>query len=185
VAHGLLSRPTDDVDLFTNADGGVRAATKLLQDAFRAAGYDIALVDDPTDLADLFEGFDDTFVEFDIQRDDRLVRMSIAQLDRRHAPVTLDVGPVMHLDDLMGSKMCALATRAQVRDYVDVAAALDRYTRTRLLELALARDPSLTDEDFAAASRLDSIPDAVFSRYDLTTPDVARLRERFGDWPRR
>jgi hypothetical protein len=181
----LLRRPTDDIDLFTNAEGGVREATLVMLDVFETAGYDIEPVDDGTELGDLFEGFDDAFVEFDIWREDRAVRMSLARMDRAHAPVGLEVGPVMHLDDLMGAKMCALGTRAEVRDYVDVAAALDRYPRERLVALARARDPGLGAADFAAAAaRLDSIPDDVFGRYDLTVDDVADLRRRFAEWPR-
>jgi hypothetical protein len=185
VAHGVLRRPTDDIDLFTDAEGGVRDATLVMLDVFETAGYEIEPVDDGTELGDLFEGFDDAFVEFDIWRDDRAVRMSLARMDRAHAPVGLEVGPVMHLDDLMGAKMCALGTRAEVRDYVDVAAALDRYPRERLVALARTRDPGLDAADFAAAAtRLDAIPDDVFGRYDLTPDDIATLRRRFAGWPR-
>jgi hypothetical protein len=91
----------------------------------------------------------------------------------------------MHLDDLMGSKMCALGARAEIRDFIDVAAALPRYSLKRLRELAAARDPGLTGDDFtAAASRLDTIPDEIFHRYGLTPADVDELRRRFADWPR-
>jgi hypothetical protein len=185
VAHGLLRRPTDDIDLFTDAEGGVRDATVVMLDVFESAGYEIEAVDDGAEVVDLFEGFDDAFVEFDVWRDDRAVRMSLARMDRRHAPVALGIGPVMHLDDLVGAKMCALGTRAEVRDYVDVSAALDRYPRERLVALARSRDPELGAADFAsAAARLDSIPDDVFHRYDLTADDIATLRQRFAEWPR-
>jgi hypothetical protein len=41
----------------------------------------------------------------------------------------LDIGPVLHLDDVIGSKVAAMAVRAEPRDFVDVAAALDRCSR--------------------------------------------------------
>jgi hypothetical protein len=97
----------------------------------------------------------------------------------------MSVGPVMHLDDLVGSKVCALATRAEIRDYIDVAAALRRYRRPDVVALARDKDPSLTDEDFnAAARRLDQLPDEPFIHYGLSTVDIERLRSTFGDWPR-
>jgi Nucleotidyl transferase AbiEii toxin, Type IV TA system len=173
----LLRRPTEDIDLFTDVDDGVRTMTKRLPEEFSAAGFRIDVVGEPSGLVDLFEGFDDAFVEFDVWRDDRIVRLSLSRLDRRHAPLILDIGPVMHMDDLMGAKTCALATRAEVRDYIDVAAALGRYTREQLLALALAQDRGLGGDDFAAAMRrLDAMPDDVFAVYRLDAAGIATLR---------
>jgi hypothetical protein len=58
---------------------------------------------------------DDAFVEIVVHDGAEEVRMSLAQLGRACTPVVMSVGPVMHLDDLVGSKVCALATRAQIR----------------------------------------------------------------------
>ena len=91
----------------------------------------------------------------------------------------------MHMDDLIASKMCALAARAEIRDFIDIAAALAPYPRERLIELAVTRDSGLGDADFAAAMRrLDSVPDGIFHRYGLTRTDIAELRGRFASWPR-
>jgi predicted nucleotidyltransferase component of viral defense system len=97
----------------------------------------------------------------------------------------MDVGPVMHLDDLVASKVAALVNRREVRDYIDVAAALERYPLERVLELARALDESLDDEEVADAGRyLDRLDDARFAWYGLGDADVARLRERLAGWPR-
>jgi hypothetical protein len=37
----------------------------------------------------------------------------------------MDVGPAMHLDDLVATKVAALVSRREVRDYIDVAAEPD------------------------------------------------------------
>jgi hypothetical protein len=95
IAHGLIHRPTQDVDLFTNVDGGVRAATGAVSTAFIDAGYLIEIADNDAGIDDLFEGFDDAFVEFDVAKGEHTVRMSLAQLDRENTPVALTVGPVM------------------------------------------------------------------------------------------
>jgi hypothetical protein len=112
--------------------------------------------------------------------------LQMSYFDRGHKPVIMDIGPVLDLDDVVGGKVCALASRAVERDYVDTAAALGRgYSVEQLIGLARALDPGLTAEDFAeAGSRLDHLDDEAFSRYRLSRADVARIRERFAAWPR-
>jgi len=79
----------------------------------------------------------------------------------------------------------AMATRAEPRDYVDVAAALDRYDRTRLVDLAMAADPALTEEELAESmQRLDRLDDDAFSFYGRTPEQIRDLRERLAPWPR-
>jgi hypothetical protein len=182
VAHRVVYRQTEDVDLFTDTEGGVRSATSVVLTALHDAGL-TAWVEDDGD--DLFDGMDDAFVEIVARDGDEEVRLSLAQMPRTHLPVVMSVGPVMHLDDLVGSKVCALATRGEIRDYVDVAAALGRYQRAEVVALAHEKDPSLSDEDFSAAvRRLDKVPDEPFLRYGMSVAGVARLRSTFGDWPR-
>jgi hypothetical protein len=97
----------------------------------------------------------------------------------------MDIGPVLDLQDVAGGKVCALASRAYERDYVDTAAALGRYSIEQLTGFARRLDPGLTDQDFAdAGRRLDQLPDRMFARYGLGPQDVTRLRERFAAWPR-
>jgi hypothetical protein len=186
VAHGLVYRPTEDVDLFTDVDGAVRTATELVRIALVDAGLsaDRAVQDD--DLADLFYGMDDAFEEIDVRDGEDSVRISLGRLPRQRVPIVMDVGPVLHLDDLLGSKICALATRAQVRDFVDVAAALARgYDQERLLLVGREHDPTLLEEDFVEAmGRLDALPDLAFAQYGLGSAAVAELRSHFADWAR-
>lgn len=93
---------------------------------------------------------------------------------------------MLHLDDLLGSKVCALGTRAMARDFIDIAAALGRgYDRTRLMAMAHEHDPELAEDDLQfAMQRLDRMPDALFTPYGLDTLAVGELRGRFADWPR-
>ena len=37
----------------------------------------------------------------------------------------MEVGPVLALEDVAGGKVCALASRVEVRDYADTARMLD------------------------------------------------------------
>jgi hypothetical protein len=115
----------------------------------------------------------------------RQMTVQLAYFDRDREPVTMDIGPVLDLQDVAGGKVCALASRAYERDYVDTAAALGRYSIEQLTGFARRLDPGLTDQDFAdAGRRLDQLPDRMFARYGLGPQDVTRLRERFAAWPR-
>lgn len=115
--------------------------------------------------------------------------LQLAYFDRAREPVVTDVGPVLDLEDVVGGKVCALTSRAYERDYLDTAAALERYSPAELIALAQRLDPGREGRDFAeAAQRLDQMPDRVFTAFGLTEQDVARLRERFaapGRWSRR
>jgi hypothetical protein len=96
----------------------------------------------------------------------------------------MDIGPVLHLDDLLGSKVAAMATRGEPRDYADVAAALATYDREHLTALAHRADPDLTGEELAEAMlALDSLGDEVLGR-DFSTEQVRDIREAFAAWPR-
>jgi len=138
-----------------------------------------------TELGEVFYDFDNDMVEFDVRRGDQVVQVQLVRFDRGHRPVVLDIGPVLHLDDVIGTKVAALAARAQPRDFADVAAAMDRYTPDQLLELGRRCDPALTDEEFRdAMRRLDRLDDSVFALYSLTPAQISDLRARFADWPR-
>jgi hypothetical protein len=56
------------------------------------------------------------------------------------------IGPVLHPDDAVANKVCALFGRAEVRDYVDVDAvvASGRYAKEELLDLAADHDRAST-----------------------------------------
>jgi Nucleotidyl transferase AbiEii toxin, Type IV TA system len=187
IAHGLITRPTMDVDLFTNEETGVEAAAGSVEAALREAGFGADREDKVAELSDMFEGADEGLAEWTVTaHDGQQMMLQMAYFDRTAQPVTMDVGPVLSLEDVVGGKVCALASRAVERDYVDTAAALGRgYSVEQLIGLARALDPGLTAEDFAeAGSRLDHLDDEAFSRYRLSRQDVAQIRERFAAWPR-
>jgi hypothetical protein len=97
----------------------------------------------------------------------------------------MEIGPVIHLDDVAGGKVEALFTRAEVRDFIDIDALLTtgRFTRERLLDLAASRDLGFDRMVFAQMlSALDLYPDSEFLAYGLTEPEVHGLRSRFHDW---
>jgi len=186
IAHGIIDRPTEDVDLFSDQEAGVAAAAQAVQDALREAGFQAERRDRTDGLGDVFEGMGEGLAEWLVTAPGgRQTVLQMAHFGRSRGPVTMDVGPVLDLEDLAGWKVCALASRVEPRDYVDTAAALHHYSVAELIRLAKRLDPGLEDRDFADAGRqLDRMPDGVFARYGLGPRHVAVLRDQFAAWPR-
>jgi hypothetical protein len=106
---------------------------------------------------------------------------------RAHEPVQLDIGPVLHADDAVANKVCALFGRALPRDFLDVDAAImsGRYTREQLLELAADADGGFDRLLFAdALGALTQITDTAFAEYRADPDTVADMRHRFAQWRR-
>jgi hypothetical protein len=186
IAHGIIDRPTDDVDLFSDQETAVTAAAEAVEAALRQAGFQAERRDQAGGLEELFYGMGEGLAEWIITAPGgQQTMLQMAYFDRTRGPVTMDVGPVLDLEDLAGSKVCALASRVEPRDYIDTAAALRRYNVEQLISFARRLDPGLEDRDFAdAGTQLDRMPDGVFTRYGLSPADVARLRGQFAAWPR-
>lgn len=185
IAHGIGARPTEDIDLFTDVTGGVTAAAGLVRDTLIDAGLDVETIPDPTELDGVFYGFEHDMTEFEVRRGDQAVRLQLVRFARTSSPTVLDIGPVLHLDDVIGTKVAAMVTRAQPRDYIDVAAIHDRYSREDLIAFGRRADPALADEEIREAmQRLDRLPDAVFALYRLTSGQIRDVHQAFAEWPR-
>jgi len=104
VAHGIVQRPTKDVDLFSNEAGGPGAVTAAVQAALEAAGYQV-LVTRPPELSH------GEFSQMVVRRGDDSMQLDMARDWRKWPPVQLDVGPVLHLDDAVSSKVSAMVGR--------------------------------------------------------------------------
>ncbi len=104
---------------------------------------------------------------------------------RKNEPILLAIGPVLHADDAVANKVCALFGRAEVRDYVDVAAILasGRYSEEDLVRLAEEHDPGFDPSWFAEAlSAVDRLPDTLFAPYGLGPQDVSALKAQMHAW---
>lgn len=144
-AHGILERPSEDVDLFTDWErrGDFAAAVEAVVDGYRAAGYAVEV----TQQFDTFARLAAT----DPATPDRPYKVELAANWRSLPPVMMDIGPVLHVNDVVAGKMSALFTRAEPRDFLDVDAALltGRYTREGLIELAEQADAGFDRRVFA------------------------------------
>jgi len=100
-------------------------------------------------------------------------------------PFSSPSAPVLHADDAVANKVCALFGRALPRDFLDVDAAITsgQYTRERLLELAAEADHGFDRLLFAdALGALTQITDAAFAEYPTDPGAIADMRHRFAQW---
>ena len=180
LAHGVISRPTQDVDLFTDQEDGVEAATDAVEAALRDAGFEPERQDEAEGLTDIFPGMGEGLAEWIVTAPDgEQMLLQLAYFDRGREPVVTDIGPVLDLEDVVGGKVCALASRNEPRDFSDVGAMLQRYSPAQLIGFAQRLDPGLTGQDFADAGlRLDQMDDRVFADIGLSQNEVTALRER-------
>jgi hypothetical protein len=176
--HGFLDRPSEDVDLFTTATAEDRFAEALTAviDAFEADGLDVSATVAGSGFARL------RVVDPDAGA---TAKVELGIDWRAHPPVMLAIGPVLHPDDAVANKVCALFSRAQARDYIDVDAVLrsGRYSSDDLLALARSHDPGFDTTVFVTALRaIRRLPAAEFTPYGLPEPDVVALTARILEW---
>jgi Nucleotidyl transferase AbiEii toxin, Type IV TA system len=187
IAHGVINRRTEDVDVFTDQERGVAAASAAVERALAKAGFRVEKQDKAGGLGDMFPEMKYELAEWLITAPGgRKITLQLSYFDRRRGPVPMEFGPVLHLDDAAATKTNALVNRADPRDYVDLAALLERYSIEQLLAMARELDPGLEEDDITSVGqRLDRLPDSVFLElYELGPQAVAQVRKRFEAWPR-
>jgi hypothetical protein len=176
IVHGFVDRPTKDIDLFTEVDDH---EARQVVTALRRALEEQGLVTHDTEGLPL----DHRFIAVDPTTGVECTIEVFADGGRLHNRVTLDIGPVLHPDDLAADKMLALWGRARPRDFFDVAALIDRYGYERLLELAETKDSGFTHKTFIDALRaISRLGDADWEEDGINSDDAHRLRTTFDSW---
>jgi hypothetical protein len=175
--HGVIERPTEDVDLFTarqDVEEFGSAVERVVMD-LRGSGLTVEV--------------SRRFAQFA-----RLHVRSVAGLQleidlgvdwRQDDPVRLGVGPVLSLADAVGNKVSALYSRGEPRDYLDVDAirASGRFTDEQLVAAAAERDPGFEVSMFA--QQLDAarrITPADVDRYGVDDEQLRAIIVRCTHW---
>lgn len=177
-AHGFVERRSEDVDLFTTraAESDFPTAVRALTEALRADGLEVLPdVESPT-FARLTAADPSSGVT---------ARVELGIDWRGYPPTVMEIGPVLHADDAVANKVCALYGRGEVRDYVDVDGIVQsgRYPVSRLLALAVGHDPGFDAAMFAQAlAAVDRLPAAAFAPYGLTPDETEALTARILDY---
>ncbi|WP_363191201.1 nucleotidyl transferase AbiEii/AbiGii toxin family protein, partial [Nocardia seriolae] len=137
--HGMGSRPSEAVDLFSDVRGTPGEVADDVISAFESAGLTVDVVRRTPDLVQMTVTFPD----------EHAAKVDLGVFWRARSPVLLEVGPVLHPDDAVAGKMDALFNRWAPRDYLDIDAILvsGRYTREQLY----SRSPPNTIPDSTGA----------------------------------
>ncbi len=101
-----------------------------------------------------------------------------------HAPKATEYDPVLALEDVIGTKVRALADRGAARDLIDVRAASSLYSTADLESLGRrhARDEFGLDDLAARLDGAEWYDDEVFTAYGLIDDDVSDLRTWARTW---
>jgi hypothetical protein len=178
-AHGFLNRISADVDLFAQAGAEFDFvhAVDVVVSAYRHEGIQVDI-----------EIRTASFARLNVVSDGESAKVELGLDWRKNEPIRMALGPVLHADDAVANKVCALFGRAEVRDYVDVDAILSsgRYTDEELPQLAADHDPGFDPSLFAEAlAAIDRLPNRLFEPYNLDVDDVSELRGRMNAWAHR
>ncbi|MGH3490133.1 MAG: nucleotidyl transferase AbiEii/AbiGii toxin family protein [Actinopolymorphaceae bacterium] len=172
IASGLVSRPTNDIDLFAvhnNSTSIQQAATSFEEAAHQQRWTTRRVVDQPEFVRLVVDDGAETLA-IDLGRDSPPAQ----------PPQTTVLGPTLADHDLAARKTLALYGRAEGRDFADVYHLADKFGRDRLLEWAHNQDPGFNTTVFAdMLTALNRLRD-----HDIPIPprQIQDLRSYFADW---
>ncbi|WP_129661234.1 nucleotidyl transferase AbiEii/AbiGii toxin family protein [Rothia halotolerans] len=174
--HGLIDRPTKDVDMFTEMSSAQTfvPATKRAVEMLRAAGYDVEVGRDFP-----------TYKSIGVSRGDQRLEVDFGLDYRGHQPVRMEIGPVLALDDAIGSKVSALYSRGYPRVFLDVDAIRQtgRFTDGHLLQAGQAQDPGLDRRLFGELLQdVYKIRLGEVLPYGITEEQLENIKRRMGAW---
>lgn len=173
-AHGLVERPSEDIDFATGTAAPIGEIVAGLAAAYRAADFTVQVLG-----ADGRKGH--LLVTFPLGG---TYRVDVLKEPLNHPVVWMEFGPVIALADAVALKMGALHDRALPRDVLDVHGATSRFTRPELIAACRAA----LDEEFSLETLRDQLtfastyPDDAFSRYGAGPELIAEVKAWALDW---
>ncbi|MGW0901822.1 nucleotidyl transferase AbiEii/AbiGii toxin family protein, partial [Streptomyces goshikiensis] len=173
-AHGLVDRLSQDLDVATENPAPMADITADLAHELAKRGWRVAVISlDPLSARLMVtDPVDGAECEVDILKENLW-----------SAPAHTEYGPVLALDDVIGTKVRALSDRGAVRDLIDVHAASRLRTTAELESLGRrhGRDEFRLDDLHDRLAGADWYDDEEFDAYGLdhaAITDLASLRTR-------
>ncbi|CAL9465478.1 nucleotidyl transferase AbiEii/AbiGii toxin family protein [Streptomyces werraensis] len=169
-AHGLVdARVSEGVDLATEHPAGMAEIAGAVRAGLEERGWPVeAPAVDPL-AARLVVGNEETGARW---------RVDLRKEVLWRPPVTTAAGPALSLEDLVGTRVRALADRGLPRDLVDVHAAADRWSPAELEELGRRHAPDTFDlaELQSRLTGTEWLDDRGFRAQGLDAPEIEELR---------
>ncbi|PCG86005.1 hypothetical protein CIB93_10895 [Streptomyces sp. WZ.A104] len=174
-AHGLVDRLSQDLDVATENPDRMEDIAAVVRTGLEQRGWCVeALETDPLSAR--------LMVTDPASREECEVDILKEALWR--PPVQTEHGLVLSLEDVVGTKVRALADRGLARDLIDVRAGTDRWSPVELEELGRrhARDSFDLTELQARLVGADWIDDTEFAAYGLDDREIVELRQWAQIW---
>lgn len=175
-AHQLVDRPSSDLDVATDSDIPMEDIAAAIVAGLTARGWDIHIVgvDPRSARMTATDPATGEQCELDILRE-----------VFHQPPAVMSYGPVLALDDVIGTKVRALAGRGLPRDLIDIHAASRLCSNIELESLGRRH---AWDEQFSLSelkARLDGAEwydDQAFTEYGLSVEQITDLRRWAQAW---
>ncbi len=172
-AHGLVERPSEDIDFATGTAAPIEEIVAALRAADHAAGFGVQVLDAGGRKGHLLVSFPHGGT----------YRVDVLKEPLNHPVVWMEFGPILALADTVALKMGALHDRVLPRDVLDAYGAAARFTRAELIAACQASTrtsslETLRDQlSFAA-----TYPDEAFSRYGASQELIAEVKAWALNW---
>jgi hypothetical protein len=173
-AHGLVDRPSEDIDFATSSSSSIEEIMAALAAAYRDDGHGVQVLDVDARKGHLLVTL----------RRDRTYRVDVLKEPLNHPVAWMEFGPVIALADAVALKMGALHDRAMPRDLLDVHGAAAHFTTTEMI--ALCR--TVLGEEFSLETMRDQLdfaatyPEEAFARYGSSPELIAEAKRWAQAW---
>jgi hypothetical protein len=174
-AHGLVDRLSQDIDVATNSFQSMEEIASVLVKGLIAHGWQVHVIG----IEPVSARFMITDPELGEQCEVDILREAFNQ-----PPDTTPWGPVLALDDVIGTKMRALANRGYPRDLIDIRAASRLRSLAELESLARSHawDEFSLEELAIRLDRAQWYEDEVFASYGRTLEEITDIRHWAQSW---
>lgn len=179
--HGITDRLTHDVALFTTTATSPEAFAEAVAEAEAALsshGYRVIRTRITPEFARLL-------IETSDPGEDKVVEVDFGIDWRNEPPTQLAIGPVLALRDAVGSKVAAVYSRGEARDFLDLDAIRrsGRFTDPDLLALAKEHDPGFELGHFIDQLQwVNRIRPGRTSRYGVDAEQLDQIKTRITAW---
>ncbi|MFI1974499.1 nucleotidyl transferase AbiEii/AbiGii toxin family protein [Streptomyces wedmorensis] len=174
-AHGLVNRLSKDLDVATENPEPMEKIAATVRTGLEQRGWQVRGLEVDPLFARLIVAEAATGEECEVD---------VLKEALWRPPVKTQHGLVLSLEDVVGTKVRALADRGLARDLIDVRAAADRWGHTELEELGRrhARESFDLSDLQARLAGADWIDDTEFAAYGLDDHQTLELRQWAQEW---
>ncbi len=174
--HGLINRPTEDLDMFAKELSPEEFNNTLndLAKGLASAGYSLVSIRQSNAF---FQGV-------------AIGANASFQVDlgldyREYPPTVLSVGPVLDIKDAVANKVCAAFSRGEPRDFLDLDSIREsrKFTDHELLTLAANNDTGFTPEYLAMSlMSIESVEPEQVEPYQVNAVELEAIKNRLIAW---